>query len=247
MVLLLAATLGADLATPARAADASDPAAVAIAQQVMEALGGKAAWDALPGIRWSFEGVVRDTVRSTRRHAWNKHTGWHRVEGLTRAGDRYVIVQNLNTGEGKAWMAGRAMEGDSLKQLLERGKALWVNDSYWFLMPYKMLDPGVTLTLDAPSTFNGRRCDRVAMHFDHVGLTPGDRYWVDVDRETHRVVHWDKLLEGSAPPPVGDTWEGWEQHDGLWFATAHMSDDRNIATRDIETVRAFPDGTFSAP
>ncbi len=234
-------------ATPARA-EASDPKAVAIADEVMQALGGRAAWDALPGLRWTFGATVHDTVRGTpRRHAWNKHTGWHRVEGTDRAGNAYVIIDNIDTGEGHAWVAGNPVEGDSLEKLLEFGKATWVNDAYWMLMPYKMRDPGAILGMDDPVTVEGRPCDRITMHFEQVGLTPGDRYWVDVDRATHRVIAWDMVLQGTKPPPVHYTWEGWEEHDGLWFPTAHRRDDRNVFTRDVETVQHFPAGTFTAP
>jgi hypothetical protein len=55
------------------------------------------------------------------------------------------------------------------------------------------------------------------------------------------------VLQGQEPPPVRYTWEGWEVHDGLWFPTAHHQGDRNLFTRDIETVREFLDGEFTAP
>jgi hypothetical protein len=227
--------------------EASDPKAVALAARVMDALGGEAAWNALPGLRWTFASTVRDTTRSPRRHAWNKHTGWHRVEGADRAGDRYVVIHNVNTGEGRAWVAGNAIEGDSLAKLVERGKALWINDTYWMLMPYKMRDPGVILSMEEPVTRDGRLCDRVAMRFEQVGRTPGDRYWVDIDRATHRVCGWDMVLEGDAPPPRSFTWEDWEVHDGLWFPTSHVRGETNIRTFEIETVRAFGAAEFTAP
>ena len=67
---LAAAALGATLlALPARSeTPASDPKAVAIADQVMQALGGKQPWDALNGLRWSFGAEVNDTVRDTTRY-----------------------------------------------------------------------------------------------------------------------------------------------------------------------------------
>src|SRR5690349_17389359 len=67
----------------------SDPKAVAIADQVMTALGGKVRWDALPGLRWTFGAMLGDSVRSSRRHAWNKLTGQHRVDGVNRAGQKF--------------------------------------------------------------------------------------------------------------------------------------------------------------
>ena len=69
----------ASTSVPARAADASDPKAISVADQVMRALGGRERWDALPALRWSFGNSVNDTVRSTRRHAWARRTGRHPV------------------------------------------------------------------------------------------------------------------------------------------------------------------------
>jgi hypothetical protein len=224
----------------------SDPKAVAIADQVMQALGGKAAWDKLTGLRWTFEVSVNDTVRPGRRHAWNKMDGWHRVEGQ-RKGVPFVLVQQLNTANGKAWMAGQAIEGDSLKKLLKTSQSMWINDSYWFLMPYKLRDPGVTLKYAGDTTLAGVQYDRLALSFSSVGDTPGDHYWVWVNRANHRVERWDMVLQGDQPPAKSYTWEGWELHDGLWFPTAHRGDKATIYTRNVETVSEFRPGEFASP
>jgi hypothetical protein len=235
-------------AQPAPDSTASDPRAVAIADRVMETLGGKSRWDALVGLRWSFESARNDTVLNTRRHSWNKHTGWHRVSGTGRDGAPFVFIHNLNTGEGRAWMGGQEIQGDSLAKLLTRAKAIWINDTYWLLMPYKLRDPGVTLGYADTVRTGDQVCDKVALSFRNVGNTPGDRYWVHVDRATGRVVKWEMVLQGNQPPPVAYAWEGWEQKDGLWFATAKRgAEGRTIYTRSLEAVATFPAEEFSAP
>jgi hypothetical protein len=226
----------------------SDPKAVAIADEVMTALGGKTAWDALPGLRWSFGSMLGDSVRSTRRHAWDKKTGQHRVDGVNRMGQHFTFIHTAgDSNSGMAWMNGTRIEGDSLHKLLTRANALWINDTYWMLMPYKLRDPGVTLRYAGDTTMAGATFDRLALSFDHVGLTPGDHYWVYVDRADHRVKYWEMVLEGDQPPPIGYTWEGWEQHDGLWFPTAHRRDSTNVFTNSIETVRSFAPAEFQQP
>ena len=80
-----------------------------------------------------------------------------------------------------------------------------------------------------------------------VGDTPGDHYWVYVNRSNHRVEHWEMVLQGDQPPPRAYSWEGWEQHDGLWFPTAHRQDKANVFTNAIETVKEFGPAEFSAP
>src|SRR5262245_25160489 len=226
---------------------ASDTTAVHIADQVMASLGGAKRWDALEGIRWSWEASINDTIRSSRRHSWDKHTGWHRVEYTSRQGQKYVIIHKLGETTGLAWDNGTKIEGDSLTKLVALGQSLWTNDSYWFLMPYKLRDPGVNLTYAGQAEVNGKPVDRLALSFDHVGETPGDHYWVSVDRATHRVVKWEFVLQEQQPPPVPWMWTDWEEHDGLWFSTARRGENkRTIYTRNLETVKQFPPETFTA-
>jgi hypothetical protein len=223
----------------------SDPAAVALARSVVRALGGRERWDALPGIRWTFGASTHDTVRVSRRHAWDKLTGRHSVEGTLANGAHFRVVHTVgDTLHGAAWIDGRALAGDSLHTFIRKADAMWVNDSYWFLMPYKLFDPGVILKFDGVVHDSAGTFDRIAMTFDHVGLTPGDRYWVDVDHATHRVARWEAALQGREPPPLRYTWESWQQHGGLWFATEHRQGATSVFTREIETVRSFPPHEF---
>jgi hypothetical protein len=246
VLLLLAGLIGAlachaDSSTP-------DRRAIDVADRVMGALGGHEAWNSLVGLRWTFESAVNDTVRPGRRHAWNKHSGWHRVEGVNRQGQKYVIIHKVgDPAGGMAWMDGSRIEGDSLAKLVTRAQSLWTNDTYWMLMPYKLRDPGVTLRYEGEHNHDGKPSDRIALSFEHVGETPGDHYWVDVDRGTHRVEQWEYILQGDPPPPMSWTWEGWEKHDGLWFPTIHRHDNQVIYTRNVETVKEFPPGIFEAP
>lgn len=211
----------------------------------MKSLGGRERWNGLTGLRWTFRVMNGDTIRSSRSHAWNKHTGQHRVEGVLRNGTPYVFLHTLgDTLNGTALLSGRAITGDSLHALLRRAEGLWVNDSYWFLMPYKLRDPGVHLEYAGEIRDSSGTYDRLAMTFDHVGLTPGDHYWVDVRQSNHRVERWEFVLEGSQPPPVRWTWEGWEEHAQLWFPTAHRQEGVAIHTTEVEAVNEFPAGTF---
>ena len=226
----------------------SDPKAVHVADEVMKALGGEKRWNDLRGIRWSFGAEVGDTVKSLRRHSWDKWSGWHRVEGKTRTGMPFVYVENLNDStQGRAWVNGTPIEGDSLAKLMKLAKRMWTNDTYWMLMPYKLRDPGVQLTYDGRVKEGDHDYDKVALAFDHVGQTPGDHYWIYVNTKTHRIEKWDYLLQDSQPPADHATWEGWEEHGGLWFPTAHRKETLNVFTRDVETVTAFKPEEFTAP
>ncbi len=161
-----------------------------------------------------------------------------------RDGRAFVVIHELGASDGMAWVENTRLEGDSLQKMVARGQSTWTNDTYWMLMPYKLRDPGVRLQFAGDTTLGGATYDRLALSFEQVGETPGDRYWVYVNRASHRVERWDYVLEGTSPPPVSWTWEGWEEHEGLWFPTAHRQGNRAIYTRAIRTVRSFPPGAF---
>ena len=221
------------------AAAQSDPKALELADRLMEALGGQAAWDAVHFVRFRFAGF--------RNHSWDKWTGRHRVEFTNRSGEHWIVIQNLNTRQGRVWKDGQELSGEEATKGVEAGYGTWINDTYWLFMPYKLRDPGVTLEHAGTVSEDGATYDKIALSFDNVGLTPGDRYWVFVNQANHRIEKWEYLLQGREPPPAVRTWEGWEEHGGLWFPTAHRQGNSNTFTRDVETVTEFRPGEFEAP
>ncbi len=263
VVILLAACSGAPAqtppppsfpATPSFPASASmpqaspDARAVEIADRVMQALGGREAWDRTRFIKFGF-GSERDGKFQGRRHTWDKWTGRYRVEGLNREGAPFVILMNLNTREGRAWLSGQELGGEARKAELERGYGMWVNDTYWLLMPYKLRDPGVTLTYAGEERgANGATYDKLKLAFDNVGLTPKDTYWVWVNRETGLVDRWDYVLKGEAVPPTTWHWTGWRKHGDIMLAGERTNTEgRKILLPDIAVLESVPDAVFTSP
>ena len=113
----------------------SDPKAMKIADEVMNAMGGRNAWERTRYLSWDFFG--------SRQHIWDKHTGDVRIESKK---DNYKLIMNIHSMEGKVFKDGEMLtHPDSLSKYLEKGKSAWINDSYWLVMPYKLKDSGVTL------------------------------------------------------------------------------------------------------
>jgi hypothetical protein len=258
-ILLLAACTGAATESPAQSPApafpagasmprASDARATAVADRVLESLGGREAWDRTRFLRFGF-GSERDGKWMGRTHHWDKWTGRYRVEGATRDGAPFVILMNLNTKEGSAWLGGRQLAGDELKQQLERGYGMWVNDTYWLLMPYKLRDPGVSLTYAGEERDNGVLYDKVQLRFDNVGLTPKDTYWVWVNRDTGMVDRWDYVLKGESVPPTTWRWTGWKKYGGIMLAGERVSpaENRKILLPDLAVLETLPDSVFTSP
>lgn len=231
----------------------------------MQALGGTEAWNGTRYLRFDFA-VDRGgkTVRS-RAHTWDKWTGRHRLEANIqpmwslgvlirrppprKEGDPFVVLMNINTKEGSAYLNGKRLEGEEEKKYLELAYAIWVNDTYWLLMPYKMRDPGVTLAYDGEEKKGDETWDKVVLTFDNVGLTPKDKYWAYVNRTTGLVDKWEYILDGGPGPAIPFVWKDWTRHGTILLASDRVSqqDDVRIHFPVLEAPASLPERVFTSP
>lgn len=201
----------ANPALPGFDTEHSDPEAIAIADQVMEAMGGREAWNETRYIAWDFFG--------NRRLTWDKWTGDVRIEGLKKD---FTYLTNIHTQEGRAIEAGEVVtNSDSLAKRMHKALSIWINDSYWLVMPFKLKDSGVTLTyVGADTTQAGESADVLELRFKEVGLYPQHKYQVWVDKESHLVSQWSYYPEADLTEPrFINPWENYEQHGAILLSS----------------------------
>ena len=247
----LVVLLGCGLAVPRALADPaeSDPKAIAVADRVMETLGGRDAWQATRYLRFDFAVDREGKTLMRRAHTWDRRTGRYRVEATDEEGHPVVVLLNLHTKQGKAWVGGEPASGEALAKLLESGHAWWVNDSYWLLMPYKMRDDGVVLTDAGLEAGQSGTWEKVLLTFEGVGLTPKDKYWVFVNRTTGLVDRWEFVLKGADTPPVPWNWSGWKSYGSIQLADDRVNpnDGTRIHFPVLDVPASVPDGVFTQP
>jgi hypothetical protein len=180
----------------------SDPKAIAIADEVMNALGGRKAWDGTRYIQWNFFG--RRTL------LWDKKESMVRIE---IPADSAVYLLDINKETGKIMRKGQEYtQLDSLKKFLTQAKSIWINDSYWLVMPYKLKDSGLTLKYKGEmNTQAGQAADVLELTFSGVGRTPENKYLVYVDKTSHLVVQWQYYAKYTDPQASMTTpWEDYQ-------------------------------------
>lgn len=211
----------------------SDAAAVALADKVMAAMGGRKAWDQAHYLAWNFFGM--------RHLIWDKKTGDVRIDFPQ---EDLTILVNINTLEGKVKKGGAVItHADSLEKYLEKGKNIWINDAYWLFMPFKLKDSGVTLHyLGEDTTQAGSPAEVIALTFDHVGHTPQNKYHVYIDKDSHLVSQWAYFANANQEKPnFVLPWQNYEQYDGIL-----LSGDRGERKlTDIKVMEAVPSKTFT--
>jgi hypothetical protein len=161
--------------------EGSDPAAVELADSIMSAMGGRSNWNKTRYISWSFSG--------RRNLIWDKQSGRVRIESPE---DHAVYLINVNNGLGKVQVNGKEIiEKDSLQKLLLSARNIWINDSYWLIMPFKLKDTGVTLKYLGEDTLRtGGKCNVVDLMFSDKNSTSESKYRIYIDTDDNLVKEW---------------------------------------------------------
>jgi len=158
----------------------------ALAQKMQDALGGRAAWDAVAFVDFSFIATFAGFEAANRRHQWDKSRAL--LVTTTGEGKERVALDLWDKGGFATDDEGRALTGDALADRLEDAWAHFINDSYWLCAPFKVFDDGaVRAAVDG----------KLRITFEkEVGLTPGDAYLYTLD-DKGRPTQWSFLLESG--------------------------------------------------
>lgn len=191
--------------------EGSDKDAILIADEVMEASGGRAVWDSTQVLQWNFFG--------RRMHKWNKSTG---DLIINIPSDSLNITMNLKSMSGTIISKGEGVEDENaINAYLQRGKEMWINDSYWIFLPFKLKDSGVTLKyLEETNTSDGTLADKLELTFEGVGVTPENKYHIYVDKSSKLVTQWDFFSNyEDEKPRFSNPWNEYKEYDGLMLSS----------------------------
>lgn len=222
------------------------PSADDIAHRAIDMMAGPA-WDTARYFAFTFNVEREGKNLASWSQRWDRFTGDYRVAGKNQQGEDVVVVMNINTKAGKAWKNGQEVADP--KEMLTFGYRRFINDTYWLLMGFKAFDPGVSREYAGEKTDSGGAVhDVVRFSFANVGLTPGDVYWMWVNRDTGLVDQWHMKLEGSKPEdePSVVLFHDYRRIGGLLLSTRREIQGKNqfIKLDDITVSAAVPKDAF---
>jgi len=225
----------ANPAAPGFNTSESDSEAIAIADSIMKAMGGRKAWDNTNIIQWTFAG--RRTL------TWDKRSNDVRIDIPAEEG-RTTFIVNLDSDQGKVFLNGQqTTQPDSVAKYLQQAKRIWFNDSYWLVMPYKLKDDGVTLEYLGQDTMQGgQQVEVLQLRFQQVGATPQNRYKVYVDPQDMLIKKWDYYQTAQDTVPTMTTpWADYKQYGNIMLSADHGP----LQITDIKVMEKAPEDTFS--
>lgn len=223
-------------ALPGFDAAGSDQKAIDIADDVMASMGGRPSWDAMGTLSWNFLGA--------RKLVWDKPSGKVRIDNLREVSPLETLIVNLkDTSDVQLKMNGEVItQPDSLQKYGKMGRAIWINDSYWIVMPFKLKDSGVTLKYVKEDTTDvGESAHILQLTFTDVGNTPQNKYEVAVSKERKLVTQWAFYREKDQEEPLFTTpWDDYKDYNGLLLAS-----NRGMRTiSEISVTDSPPSGIF---
>ncbi len=203
---------------------ARDAAALALGRKVAAFAGGSDGWAKVHNIAFTFLG--------RRRLLWDRRTHRVRVEMLGRPAK--VLLYDIRQDDGLGLGNGRI------------AKAAWINDFYWLLVPLKVLDPGVRLSIDDRQKGDPKDVVRLHLRFDHVGMTPKNEYVLHVDSKTGRVLRWDYFARAGATPR---SWKfaGYTKIGPLMLSLERPGKKGVFRLSDVVINGPIPDKAWSSP
>ncbi|WP_192822181.1 hypothetical protein [Rufibacter sp. LB8] len=240
LLFFVAATLfGQSCKTSSQATTTSvpvDPKATAIAQEVLAALGGRKAWEDTRFIAWTF---------NNQYHIWDKKTNDLRYE----RGDSLVVLSNLSTRQGQVFLRGtQVTDTTRASPLIRRMYPMWANNSYWLLMPYKILDPGVTLRYKGDGTTQaGAPADMLEMTFSQVGVTPDNKYLLAVDKKSRLITEWSYFAKYTDEKPnFTRPWTNYQKYGKLLLSSGRSTDPNDrLNIKDIHAAATLDPALFT--
>jgi hypothetical protein len=215
--------------------NSSDPQAIALADKVIKNMGGAKAWDKTRYLAWSW----RDQY-----HVWDKVANNFRWEK-----DTLVVIANLNTPLGKAYSKGRDISETAVgKKLIKNMYAVWANNSYWFIMPFKLRDKGVTLKYKGPGeTKAGEQADLIELTFKEVGVTPNNRYLLAIDKKSGLITEWSYFRNyADLKPGFTMAWTDYRPYGKIKLSSGR-GEDAKMGMTHIAVPHQVPDNVFNSP
>lgn len=149
-------------------------------------------WDSLPIVRWSFP----------RGHDYL----WDRVNNnaIISWGD-YEVHLNMDEVDGSVYKEGEALSGSQKTRAIKKAWKYWCNDSFWFIAPFKVFDPGTRRSLAIDK--DGKQ--GLLVTYETGGVTPGDQYlwYMDSSGLPTGFKMWVKIVPVGGVYATLDDWQ----------------------------------------
>lgn len=231
-----------------------DPEVARLYRSMMDSLAPNGGWERTRYLQFDWL-VGREDGWLRRSHRWDRMTGEYRLTApVGEEGDTMLALFDVDApteGE-RIWVNGDPVtEASRADSLARRAHAIFINDSYWLVMPYKWTDPGVVTSYAGTAELWGKTYEVVELTFEGaVGLTPQNRYRAYLDPASGVMEIWQYFSEASdAEPGFTLAWTDWEEYGPILLSSRRENRDgeARIWFENLRAETSVPEAAFEPP
>ncbi|WP_125185091.1 hypothetical protein [Botryobacter ruber] len=218
---------------PQPAQAGADPKARALAERVLQQMGGAEGWEATRFISWAFIGQYQIWDKQQQQFRWEK--------------DSLVAVLDIRARTGKVYERGQALQDEQkVRDLLDHAYAQWTYNSFWLLMPFRLLDKETDLAYAGEGkTQTGAPADMLEVTFPEEGA---GKYLVWVDKAEGLVTQWAFFSDSTSATPVFiRRWSDYGDYGSIKLAADRSSLQSDLRLHRIAVPAHVPDTIFNSP
>ena len=224
----------------------SDEKAVAIADQVLKAIGG-ATFDKVRFLKFRYTKVQGEEVIEDRIHIWDRDAKRSHLETFTTKSRKpVVVVVDHATGQGQATLEGQPLSGENGDKIVADAKKYFNEDVLWLVTPFRLKEHGAKLRYEGEKAAGPVTYDMIVASFED---SPEVKYKFYVNRQTKLVDNLAFVLKGKNVTPVAFDWADWTDVSGMKFSLrkSQPGGDVQIALDSIAVFPELPETVFTSP
>jgi hypothetical protein len=226
-----------------------------VINDMIQALAGDEHWRNVRYLRFDFSFEQTSQRTMWNQHLWDRATGNNRVEWRNVSNTPVVVIYNINSKKGRAWVGQFEKTGAEVDTLIAEAHRRHINDVFWLAAPFLLKDDRTQLNYEGTATVEGQDYDIIHARFDGAGIQAGDHYWFFINQATHLVDRWAYFLKNfNGVPSLNGAWfwrwTNWQNvGNGLIISTERRRIDQDwkvtfpvIAILDDNSI---PQGVFA--
>jgi hypothetical protein len=227
------------------------PSADELAHRTVDLLGGGGALERARYFSYTFKVEKNNNEVGSFPQRWDRVTGDYHVSGRRPDGIPFEATINVNTRAVSGTIQGRTVSSpDDLKKLYQFAYERYIADTFWLLMPLKMVDPPFQREYDGPRNDScGHTWDLLKLTVEvKPGNPPAGVYWPWISRGTGMVEEWDMKPAGLSAdqPPIEVIFHDYRRVAGLLISLRREMRGLNQSVRfdDLVILSETPKGAF---
>lgn len=229
-----------------------DPEVVRIYRGVLDSIAPDDGWERTRYVEFDWI-VDREEGEPLRRsHRWDRERGLHRVRAPVEGGTMTAIIDvERPTRDERIWLDGELLQEEArTDSLADRAHGMFINDSYWLLMPFKWTDPGVRARYVGEMEEWGRTYEVVELTFEDVGRTPQNKYRAFVDPASGMFELWQYFPDREeSEPSFTNRWTDWRDYGPILLSSRREDRDgySRIYFENLGADTIVPEGKIVGP